>query len=92
MTIMKAQKSGHIVDVPSMTEEFRSPDIFTYCGVKAAIIKMLQAFQNGRFFKKGELLIFSSELKVTHPNIFITVVRPTIVVAKPIQNHVSRYE
>jgi 3-oxoacyl-[acyl-carrier protein] reductase len=78
MTIMKAQKSGHLVDVPSMTEEFRSPDIFTYCGVKAAIIKMLQAFQN--------------ELKVTHPNIFITVVRPTIIVAKPTQNHVSRYD
>lgn len=52
LTIMKAQKSGHIVDVPSMTEEFRSPDIFTYCGVKAAIIKMLQAFQNGRTFLK----------------------------------------
>lgn len=58
MTIMKAQKSGHLVDVPSMTEEFRSPDIFTYCGVKAAIIKMLQAFQNGRFFFERELLKF----------------------------------
>jgi len=77
LTIMKAQARGHIVDVPSMTEEFCSPDVFTYCGVKAAIIKMLQALKN--------------EIKVSHPNITITVVRPTIIVTKPTQNRPSAY-